>query len=259
MGLNAQLQALTVPSGTEFPGTVQALLVLIAEYEEIIGLSDFNGINYGSVEPDADNRDKPWFKTDGSGNPIGWFSWNGSAWTEIPLTVPNGPTSERPTTGSVGQLYEDTTIGATLKWNGTTWVTQAGTIGDVKEVKFATLAEALTNNPGWEHDTDSVNMVIGGASDGTGADELVYGVEVGELAHTLTIGELPNDAVNLLSGWGIFPGAFQNGSQAPGVYPITTGLGDANTKTTAPINPNTQTGFSLLQPTMAYWRLTKTS
>jgi len=71
MPLTAQLQALTVPEGTEFPGTVQDLLELIAQYEEIIGLENFDGVNYGPNTPDAADRDKPWFKTTAGGAPIG--------------------------------------------------------------------------------------------------------------------------------------------------------------------------------------------
>lgn len=84
MALEAQLNPLNVPFATEFPGTVQGLLQLIAEYMEITGLQDFNGVNYGSVEPDPEDRDKAWLRTDGGGNFLGWYVWTGAAWTILP-------------------------------------------------------------------------------------------------------------------------------------------------------------------------------
>lgn len=84
MALELQLNPLLVPEGTEFPGTVQGLLQLIAEYEEITGGENFNGVNYGSVEPDPADRDKAWLRTDGSGNFLGWYVWTGASWTILP-------------------------------------------------------------------------------------------------------------------------------------------------------------------------------
>lgn len=255
MGLNLQNSALTLPDGTEFPGTMQDLLNLVAQYMAISGQSDFSGINFGPVEPSPDNRDKPWFKTDNSGNPIGWFSWDGLAWTPIPQVVPSGSTADRPVGAQLGQLYLDTDIGVMLLFNGANWITESGSPGDVKEVKAASVADALTQNPGWSQDTDSVGLYIVGATDGSGG--ISPGDLVGNNAYTLQVSDLPTAAINLLSGWGIFPGAFQNGSQAPGVFPITTGLGAGNTKTTAPMNPGTQTGLDLRPRSICYVRLVK--
>lgn len=84
MALNLQLNALNVPQGTEFPGTVQDFLQLIEEYVEITGGEDFDGVNYGATEPSADDRDKAWFRTDGSGTPLGWYAWNGAEWEVLP-------------------------------------------------------------------------------------------------------------------------------------------------------------------------------
>jgi hypothetical protein len=95
MGLTPLLNPLTVPQGTEFPGTVQDFLSLIAEYMEITGLEDFNGVNYGSTEPAPENRDKAWFKTDGSGVPLGWYTWNGSAWVVLPAKAIVGDVAAR--------------------------------------------------------------------------------------------------------------------------------------------------------------------
>lgn len=188
MPLNLQLEALTVPFGTEFPPTVQALLNLIAQYETITGEESFSGINYGPTEPGPDDRDKPWFKTDGSGNPIGWFSWNGSAWTTIPVTSSSGSTSERPDNAIAGQFYLDTDINVLLIYERSQWRTASGSPGDVKEVKAATIDDALTANPGWAADDDSVGRFILGVSDGSGFE---YGDTGGEAEVTLTEAQLP--------------------------------------------------------------------
>ncbi len=187
-GLNLQLEALTVPFGTEFPGNVQALLVQIAQYIEIVGDENFTGVNFGPVEPDPDNRDKPWFKTDGSGNPIGWYSWNGAAWEPIPIVLPSGSTGDRPSSPQAGTQFYDSTINVALIYNGSAWVTLAGSPGDVKEVTATSLAAALTSNPGWLQDTDSIGYVVAGASDGTGAGA---GETAGNDSIALTTDQLP--------------------------------------------------------------------
>jgi hypothetical protein len=186
MPLNAELQPLTLPSGTEFPGTPQEFLNLICQYIAITGLSPFSGINFGDVEPAADERDRPWFKTDGAGNPIGWFSWNGSAWTPIPIQAQNGGTSARPVSPATGQVFFDTDIGTLLIWDGGKWTTASGSPGDVKEVKAASISAALTSNPGWSEDTDSAGMVIVGVTTGTGFE---FNDTGGEVAHALTADE----------------------------------------------------------------------
>lgn len=253
MPLQAELQASTVPSGTEFPGTVQLLLELIAQYMEITGLNPFSGINFGDVEPTADERDRPWFKTDGAGNPVGWFSWNGSAWTPTPIQAENGGTASRPANPDVGQVFLDTDINVLLMWDGTRWTTVSGSPGDVKEVKAATIDDALTNNPGWLEDTDSAGQVIAAAiTAGSGA---LYNSDRGGDTVMLAAANLPDVSVPLKPGWAIFPGQHQNGSQAPGVYPIVTGQG--TTQTTGSMNSGIQEGLEVYQPTKYYWRLYK--
>ncbi|HEX2900702.1 MAG TPA: hypothetical protein VHS96_13350 [Bacteroidia bacterium] len=252
MPLSAELQALTLPSGTEFPGTPQELLELIAQYMAITGLSPFNGINYGDTEPAADERDRPWFKTDGSGNPIGWYSWNGLAWTPSPVEIESGTTSQRPASPNTGRLYYDTDIMVELIFNGTSWVTAAGSPGDVKEVKATDLTEALLRNPGWSHDTDSVGQVIGGASDGSSYS---YDSEVGGDEVMLEESDLPDVAIPLQSGWYPYSGQHQNGAQPAGVYPIVTG--QVATAETQSMNSGVQTGIDVRQPTRYYWRIVK--
>jgi hypothetical protein len=186
--LNAELQALTVPDGTEFPGTVQLLLDLIAQYIAVTGLSPFSGINFGDVEPAPDERDRPWFKTDGAGNPIGWFSWDGAAWVPIPIAAQTGGSSGRPVSPGVGQFFYDTDIMTLIVWNGSKWVTSGAVPGDVKEVKATDITAALLKNPGWEEDTDSAGMVIVGVTSGTGFE---FNATGGEAEHTLITAEIP--------------------------------------------------------------------
>lgn len=95
MALNPIINALTVPSGTEFPGTVQDFLNLLTEYLEILGLEDFDGINIGATTPDPDNRDLPWFRFDDGGAFMGIFTWNGSDWVLYTPRVRVGTTAER--------------------------------------------------------------------------------------------------------------------------------------------------------------------
>lgn len=216
----------TVPGGTEFPGTVQGLGDLIAQYMAITGGENFISINFGPNTPGVDDRGAPWFKTDNAGNPLGWYSWNGSAWAIMPVVIPSGNTASRPGSAVVGQLYEDTTIGVLLKFSSisASWVTAAGSPGDMKFVQNATIAGALALNPGWVQ-ADEATMsgrVLGAAGDGTALTPRVYGASVGTETITLDITQIPEhqhtasginntrwkadgnaaDAAGNLSGWG---------------------------------------------------------
>lgn len=253
MPISAELSALTVPEGTEFPGTVQELLDLLAQYLAIVGLNPFSGVALGDTQPTPEEQDRPWFKTDASDNPIGWFAWDGSAWTPIPSVMPSGDTASRPAPAIVGQTYYDTDIDVALMFNGAIWVTQSGSPGDVKSVKAVTLAAALLKNPGWSHDSDSEGMVIAGASDGSGA--YAYGTEVGADEVTIDLAHLPNDTIAFEANVGPYTGQHQNGAQPVGVYPIVTGA--ATTMSTGPINPGAQTDLDVRQKTIYYWRLVK--
>ena len=103
MALTPYLSPLTFPAGTEIPGTMQGLANLLAQYLAVNGLSELGGINFGPTTPSEANRDKPWFKTDGSYNPIGFFSWNGSAWVTFDTgAIPSGPTASRLTSPAGG-------------------------------------------------------------------------------------------------------------------------------------------------------------
>lgn len=219
MGLNAQLSPLTLPFGTEFPGTMQELLVLISQYEEIIGLENFNGINFGPTEPAPEDRDRPWFETDGSGNPIGWKAWTGIAWTAIPAQLPVGATGDRPVAPDEGTQFFDTTIEAALIYINGAWVTLSGVSGDIKFVAHLTLADALLYNPGWSHYTAGVGKVLAGAA----ADGSDAGDDVGANEITLTEAQLPSHTHEGLQG--------QVSDNINGGGPLSNGFmsGDTNT------------------------------
>lgn len=187
MPLILQLQSLTVPEGTEFPGTVQELLDLIAQYEEIIGGEDFSGVAYGDTEPAPEDRGLAWFRTDGSGNPIGWYGWNGAAWVPLPIITPSGTTAQRPAPPTDYQQYFDTDIDCAIIYYNGAWRTLSGSPGDVKFVTGTDLATVLVNNPGWSHYTDGIGRVLSGAAaDGSDAETNAGADEI-----TLTEAELP--------------------------------------------------------------------
>lgn len=225
MALDLQNVALTLPAGTPFPGTMQSLLDLIAQYLEIQGGESFSGVNLGSTEPSAANRDLPWFKTDGSGNPIGWFAWDGAAWTAVPVSIQSGGTASRPASPDEGQLYLDTDIDVLLVYERSQWRTAGGSPGDIKFVTAVSEAAALTQNPGWSIYTDGAGRVLGVQGAGAGLTTRTIGEEVGEEEVTLTSGQLPTTSLTL-TNLKAYSGQHQNGTQPVGVFPYVTGIGN---------------------------------
>jgi len=73
-----------VPAGKQFPATFERLMTEIAQYIGVSGLGSFGGISSGSGTPAVSDQDKPWWKLNGSGDPVGWHYWNGSDW--VPFT-----------------------------------------------------------------------------------------------------------------------------------------------------------------------------
>lgn len=211
MGLNLTISALTLPNGTEFPGTPQGLTDLLAQYLEISGQENFSGINFGPTEPAPENRDRPWFETDESGNPIAWKSWDGSAWSTIPVEVQKGTTVERPSSPNDGVLYFDTDIKVLLIYYDAGWHTASGSPGDVKFVTETDLATALVKNPGWSHYTDGIGRVLAGASDGTAN----AGTDAGADEITLTEAQLPPHTHSTQGNYG---SGGEGGSDNPSYY-----------------------------------------
>lgn len=191
MSLSLFLAAGTAPNGQTLPANAQALLDFMAQYVSIDGQDSFNGVNFGPSTPAPENRGYPWFKTDADYNPIGFYSWNGSAWVAIPTVIATGTTSQRPLSPATGTVFFDTTINVELTFERGQWRTSSGSPGDCKFVMALTEAAALTQNPGWAVDTAAYGRVIGGAGTGAGLTARAVGSTLGEEAHILAVNEMP--------------------------------------------------------------------
>lgn len=191
MSLTLFLDPGVVPDGTPLPSSAQALIDMIAQYTGIDGAEGFSGMNYGASTPSPENRQYPWFKTDTSGNPIGLYSWNGSAWTQIPSTVATGPTGSRPVSPGDGTKYFDTSINVELIFYSGSWHTTDGSPGDIKFCAAPTEAYALTQNPGWVICTAAAGRVLMGSGSGSGLTAREPLNFVGEENHVLSLTEMP--------------------------------------------------------------------
>ncbi len=259
MSLILTLVAGTVPFGTEFPGTVQGLLDMIAQYEGITGGENFIAINFGPNEPGVDDRGSPWFKTDNSGNPIGWYSWNGMEWAVMPVVIPSGTTGERPNTPATAQMYFDTDINVLLIFYGTQWSTIGGSPGDMKFVQATTIEDALTKNPGWiQADENTMSgRVLGAAGTGTGLTPRNYGDSIGEEDHTLILDEIPShyhevDVYVAANNRWTATGAVSSGTGN------LAGYGGTGINTTPAPSPETGgLSHNTMQPTFFAWLLVK--
>lgn len=244
MALTPLLTPLTLPEGTEFPGTPQLLLSLIAAYVEITGFEDVAGVNFGPTTPSEADRDKPWYKTDESYNPIGWYNWNGSTWATILNTLPSGTTANRPVSATTGQQYFDTTINCALVYERSQWRTLAGSPGDCKFVNATSISAAITANPGWVEDTAVQNRVIAGVST---THEI--NATLGEETHTMTSGEIAphTHAVNIKSD----PTGGDYNASGSEPTRVTGGAGFTTSST------GSATPFNVMQPTIYRFALIK--
>lgn len=84
------------------------------------------------------------------GDAIGWHEWNGTAWVPFNSVARSGTTLQRPTNAVELQQYFDTDISTLIHFERAQWRTVAGSPGDVKQVLFETLDEALLFSPGWD-------------------------------------------------------------------------------------------------------------
>lgn len=83
-----KIQPGTVPQGTCYPATVQELNVLILSLARAIFPGTLSTFNFGNTVPTADNRDKPWIRTDASGNLDRLYTWGGGGVWVSPHPVP---------------------------------------------------------------------------------------------------------------------------------------------------------------------------
>lgn len=100
--------------------------------------------------------------TPGTGDPLIWirtvedriagiYGWNGAEWKASGNIPNNGTTAQRPSAPGDLEEYFDTDISVLLRFERGAWRTAAGSPGDVKATMAATLAAALTQNPGWDY------------------------------------------------------------------------------------------------------------
>lgn len=255
MSLSLFLQAGVVPNGTRLPGNSQALVAFIAQYVLIAGGQNFNGINFGSVTPSADNRDKPWWRTDSSGNPLGMYSWNGTAWVTTNFSLPFGPSATRPLNPANYSIYFDTTINVPLIYERGAWRTLSGSPGDIKFVKAATIAAAIAQNPGWIQDTDSIARVIGGAGTAAGVGDHAYAATVGTENVTLGLNQIPEHNHTFTVNNGHADGNTTNSPDQGVDFHGSAGTAGTTDRTTT--NAGSGEPVNLLQPTIYYWTLLK--
>jgi hypothetical protein len=84
------------------------------------------------------------------GSPIGWYVFDGTDWVAFNNIVFSGPTASRPSSPAEYQQFYDTDIAVLLWWERGQWRTVSGVPGDVKQVIFDVLTDALRFNPGWD-------------------------------------------------------------------------------------------------------------
>lgn len=222
------------PSAEGFPSTFAAFLSKIREYTQVSTDSDdpdgdtVRSILVQTTQPSSPNDNDLWVKIHSStSRPIGLYSYTGSAW-KVMNQSNSGITADRPTDGTVGELYYDTTIQVMLMWNGSAWVTQSGSPGDIKFVYAADEATALANNPGWSRYTDADGRcVVAVDPDDTEVIDSVQkyktaGNTFGSKTHTLVEAELPSHSHGGISTIDPTHGDGGTGSDAI-TYPVTSG------------------------------------
>jgi hypothetical protein len=99
----------------------------------------------------------------GFGKPISWYSWNGTTWVPFNSVVFSGPTISRPASPVAYQQFYDTDINALIWFERGQWRTVDGIPGDLKFVATPLLADALTQNPGWQYFSSSSTNTRGRA------------------------------------------------------------------------------------------------
>lgn len=249
MSLQLFLTPGITPAQAPLPGNAQALVDFIAQYVLIAGDENVGGINFGSATPAPENRAFPWWRTDVSNNPIGMYSWNGSAWVTTATVVASGTTAGRPLTAATGTEYFDTTISRLLVWERNQWRTADGGIGEIRYYEGASLASVLASNPGWVEYSTGANRVLAGQS----ADH-PYGSAIGEETHVIAVNELPAHSHSTSAP----PGSTaDNGDVGPNV------ITSATEPAASPfVTPTGTTGagaaMNVIQPTLYLYAIQKT-
>lgn len=122
--------------------------------------------------PPAEGEAQIWLQT-ASGRTIGWSFWTGTAWRPGGNRIASGPTASRPANPADMEQYYDSDISTRIQWERGAWRTVDGVPRDVKFVVTPTLADALTQNPGWVFlgsiDSSFMGATLGVASKDPGA------------------------------------------------------------------------------------------
>ncbi len=158
-----------------------------------------------------------WLRTDADatesnpavGNPLGWYVHNGTDWVPFVSIVLSGPTTSRPSAPIEFQQFYDTTISVLIWWERNAWRTVSGVPGDIKQVSFTVVTEALDHNPGWAiFGADNQNLrgrwLVQATKDAGGTPETDLSVAAGVAKHAAfeTFGETQD--VNTTPDGGVF-------------------------------------------------------
>lgn len=155
------VQPTTVPPGICLPGDPNALIQFVAQYLSVTFNQQINFFNYGSQAPSVSDQDKPWFRLDPQGRPMGWYAFYNGVWRKV-LTASVGTITNYfgPTAG----LFDSTGRGiAGSLWDG--WALCNGQNGtpDLRN-KIILGANAYNSSGGkWEAEFDGVATSSGGA------------------------------------------------------------------------------------------------
>tara|TARA_R110002153_G_scaffold93463_2_gene225960 strand:+ start:14188 stop:14946 length:759 start_codon:yes stop_codon:yes gene_type:complete len=242
-----------LPVDQSLPAGVQQLLNLVAGNLTVQGFSSVDGLVVSATEPNPDQRDRVWLKTDvSSGAPIQFRTFNAGAWVVLPTTMGFGPTDTRPVAPAEGEQYFDSDLTTALVYERASWRTLSGSPGDIKFVRATTIASAIESNPGWAEFEEGRGRVFGAAGAGAGLTDRNHLDTAGSENHTLTVGELPSHT----HGIGRTPQyANLNNRQSGGSQP---GIGSSPpTIITATDTVGGGTAHNIMQPSIFLWALEK--
>ena len=236
----------TVPLNQQFPPTPQQLLEWVAAYMSVEGIEANASFVFGDTTPAVSDQDKPWLQTDAGGNPVGWYVWDGAAWTPLPTVLASGTTAARPGSPTANQLYFDTDINCALIFERGQWRTLDGSPGDIKFVTAASVGAAITQNPGWSEFTEMRGRSPMGAGTGAGLTARAVNTNYGVEGTELTMLQIPSHTHGMTwdkqdtTGGGqtntLYNGA-DNGAIVGGVNKNTGTAGSANPDDVPVIHP----------------------
>jgi hypothetical protein len=164
--------AVTLVAGTMPPGwcysTAQDLLETLVNAITAYLAGTSNTFNFGSTTPNADQRDRPWLRTDINYNPERWYTWSNqySLWLALHPVKPGQilMTSDDISAAGFFDSYDGGSAGAVTATSGPMWE------------KYSAMDNRVPMAPGLWSD---------------GVTTLALGGTAGSQKHTLTALELP--------------------------------------------------------------------